>query len=142
MMAGIERDCQTRGPYAVRYPEKHPCIGAEFRRRRRRSAGSRSDHDYLLDQLVGRHLAMSLAGQTLLKAGTMTRQASTELLAQFLGPRTVAGLTFAAEAFLYIIAFRLIPLSIALPCTAVSYIGAILIGHFFVQRNNNPRSPM
>jgi hypothetical protein len=57
-----------------------------------------------LDQLVGRHLAMSLAGQTLLKADAMT-QASTELLAQFLGPRTVAGLTFAA-AFLYIIAFR------------------------------------
>jgi hypothetical protein len=48
---------------------------------------------------------MSLAGQTLLKADAMTRQASTELLAQFLGPRTVAGLTFAA-AFLYIIAFR------------------------------------
>jgi hypothetical protein len=41
MMAGIERAyprLQTRGPYAVRYPET-PCIGAKFRRRRRRSAG-------------------------------------------------------------------------------------------------------
>jgi small multidrug resistance pump len=67
----------------------------------------------------------------LLKAGAMTRQASTELLAQFLDPRTVAGLTlYVAAAFLYIIALRRIPLSVALPCTAASYIGAIFIGHF------------
>ena len=52
-------------------------------------------------------IAMSLAGQTLLKAGAMTRRASTELLAQFLDPRTVAGLTlYVAAAFLYIIALR------------------------------------
>jgi small multidrug resistance pump len=76
-------------------------------------------------------IAMSLAGQTLLKAGAMTRRASTELLAQFLDPRTVAGLTlYVAAAFLYIIALRRIPLSVALPCTAASYIGAIFIGHF------------
>ena len=30
----------------------------------------------------------------------------------------------------YIIALRRIPLSVALPCTAASYIGAIFIGHF------------
>ena len=76
-------------------------------------------------------ITMSLAGQTLLKAGAMTRQASTELLAQFLDPRTVAGLTlYVAAAFLYIIALRRIPLSVALPCTAASYIGAVFIGHF------------
>jgi small multidrug resistance pump len=76
-------------------------------------------------------IAMSLAGQTLLKAGAITRRASTEPLAQFLDPRTVAGLTlYVAAAFLYIIALRRIPLSVALPCTAVSYIGAIFIGHF------------
>jgi small multidrug resistance pump len=76
-------------------------------------------------------IAMSLAGQTLLKAGAMTRQASTELLAQFLDPRTVAGLAlYVAAAFLYIIALRRIPLSVALPCTAASYIGAIFVGHF------------
>jgi small multidrug resistance pump len=76
-------------------------------------------------------IAMSLAGQTLLKAGAVTRQASTELLAQFLDPGTVAGLTlYVAAAFLYIIALRRIPLSVALPCTAASYIGAIFIGHF------------
>jgi small multidrug resistance pump len=61
-------------------------------------------------------IAMSLAGQTLLKAGAMTRQASTELLAQFLDPRTVAGLTlYVAAAFLYIIALRRIPLSVRCP---------------------------
>jgi len=76
-------------------------------------------------------IAMSLAGQTLLKAGAMTRQASTELLAQFLDPRTVAGLTlYVFASFLYIIALRRIPLSVALPCTAASYVGAIFIGHF------------
>ena len=76
-------------------------------------------------------IAMSLVGQTLLKAGAMTRQASTELLAQFLDPRTVAGLTlYVGAAFLYIIALRRTPPSVALPRTGASYIGAIFIGHF------------
>jgi len=76
-------------------------------------------------------IARSLAAQTLLKAGAMTGQASTALLAQFLDPRTVAGLAlYVGAAFLYIIALRRIPLSVALPCTAASYIGAIFIGHF------------
>jgi len=76
-------------------------------------------------------IATSLGGQTLLKAGAMSRQASTGLLAQFLDPRTVAGLTLSvAASFLYIIALRRIPLSVALPCTAASYIGAIFVGHF------------
>jgi small multidrug resistance pump len=76
-------------------------------------------------------IAMSLAGQTLLKAGATTGQASAALLAQFLDPRTVAGLMLSfVAALLYIIALRRIPLSIALPCTAASYIGAVFIGHF------------
>jgi small multidrug resistance pump len=76
-------------------------------------------------------IAMSLAGQTLLKAGAASSQASTGLLAQFLDPRTVGGLTlYVFASFLYIIALRRIPLSVALPCTAASYIGAIFIGHF------------
>jgi small multidrug resistance pump len=76
-------------------------------------------------------IAMSLAAQTLLKAGATSRQASTNLLAQFLDPRTVVGLIlYIVAAFLYIIALRRIPLSVALPCTAASYIGAIFVGHF------------
>ena len=88
-----------------------------------------------LDENIRIHAAAAngdaLLVDHLLKAGAMTRQASTELLAQFLDPRTVAGLTlYVAAAFLYIIALRRIPLSVALPCTAASYIGAIFIGHF------------
>ncbi len=75
-------------------------------------------------------IAMSLAGQTLLKAGATSRPASAALLSQFLDPRTVAGLgLYMVAALLYIIALRRIPLSIALPCTAASYIGAVFIGH-------------
>ena len=76
-------------------------------------------------------IAISLAGQTLLKAGAASREASTAFLSQVLDPRTVAGLTlYIVSTFLYIVALRRIPLSIALPCTAASYIGAVLIGHF------------
>jgi len=75
-------------------------------------------------------IAMSLAGQTLLKAGATSLHASTGL-SQFLDPRTILGLAlYVGAAFLYIVALRRIPLSIALPCTAASYIGAIFIGYF------------
>ena len=63
-------------------------------------------------------IIMSLAGQTLLKAGAVAHQASTALMAQFLNPRTIGGLAlYVGAAFLYIIALRRIPLSVALPCT-------------------------
>jgi small multidrug resistance pump len=76
-------------------------------------------------------IATSLAGQTLLKAGATSREASTAFLSQVLDPRTVVGLTlYFVAALLYIVALRRIPLSIAPPCTATSYIGAVLIGHF------------
>jgi small multidrug resistance pump len=76
-------------------------------------------------------IAMSLAGQTLLKAGAINRQASTAFLAQFIDPRTAAGLTlYIGAALLYIVALRRIPLSVALPCTAASYIGAVFVGHY------------
>jgi multidrug transporter EmrE-like cation transporter len=76
-------------------------------------------------------IAMSLAGQTLLKAGAAPREASTEILAQFLDVRTIAGLgLYVFAAFLYVYALRRIPLSVALPCTAASYVGAIFIGHY------------
>ena len=37
---------------------------------------------------------------------------------------------YGGAALLYIIALRRIPMSVALPCTAVSYVAAALIGHF------------
>jgi small multidrug resistance pump len=74
-------------------------------------------------------ISMSLVGQTLLKAGATSRQASAALLSQFLDPRTVAGLgLYVVAALLYIVALRRIALSVALPCTAASYIGAVFVG--------------
>src|ERR1700719_1517240 len=69
----------------------------------------------------------SMAGQTLLKAGAGTP----DFMAQLLDPRTVSGLVlYGGAALLYIVALRRIPMSVALPCTAFSYVAAAIIGHF------------
>jgi small multidrug resistance pump len=72
-------------------------------------------------------IVTSMAGQTLLKAGA----GATDFLAQLLDPRTIFGLgLYGGAALLYIIALRRIPMSVALPCTAVSYVAAAFIGHY------------
>ena len=72
-------------------------------------------------------IVTSMAGQTLLKAGA----GAVDLLAQLLDWRTLVGLClYGGAALLYIIALRRIPMSRALPCTAVSYVAAALIGHY------------
>ena len=72
-------------------------------------------------------IATSMAGQTLLKAGS----AAPSFAAQLLDIRTAAGLSlYAGSALLYIVALRKIPMSVALPCTAVSYVAAALIGFY------------
>jgi multidrug transporter EmrE-like cation transporter len=72
-------------------------------------------------------IATSMAGQTLLKAGS----SDPEFLAQLLDWRTLAGLVlYGGASLLYIIALRRIAMSVALPCTAVSYVAAALIGHY------------
>jgi multidrug transporter EmrE-like cation transporter len=77
--------------------------------------------------VLGAAIATSMAGQTLLKAGA----GSADFTAQLLDPRTVIGLgLYGGAALLYIVALRRIPMSVALPCTAVSYIAAALIGHY------------
>jgi small multidrug resistance pump len=69
----------------------------------------------------------SMAGQTLLKAGA----SAPSFLVQLFDLKTVAGLgLYGGSALLYIVALRRIPMSVALPCTAVSYIVAALIGHY------------
>jgi multidrug transporter EmrE-like cation transporter len=75
----------------------------------------------------------SLVGQVLLKAGAdgMSGQG---LLVQLLRWQTVLGIGFyGAGALLYIIALRKIPMSVALPSTAASYIVIALIGWWFFQ---------
>jgi small multidrug resistance pump len=70
----------------------------------------------------------SLLGQVLLKTGAV---AEGGFLAQLFRPSTLLGLAaYAGAAFLYIIALRRIPVSIALPCTAASYVAVALLGHF------------
>lgn len=72
-------------------------------------------------------IAVSMSGQALLKAGA----GAPDIRAQMLDARTLAGLVlYGGAAVLYILALRRIPMSVALPCTAVSYVAAALIGHF------------
>lgn len=72
-------------------------------------------------------IATSMVGQTLLKAGA----GAPDFVSQLLDWRTLVGLVlYGGAAMLYIIALRRIPMSVALPCTAVSYVAATLIGYF------------
>jgi len=72
-------------------------------------------------------IAMSMAGQTMLKAGA---QADT-FMHQLFDWRTLLGLcVYGSASLFYIVALRKIPMSVALPCTAISYVAAALIGHF------------
>jgi small multidrug resistance pump len=72
-------------------------------------------------------ITISMVGQTLLKAGA----GAPDFVAQLFDPRTIVGLgLYGGSAMLYIVALRRIPMSVALPCTAFSYVAAALIGHF------------
>ena len=72
-------------------------------------------------------IATSMGGQTLLKAGA----GAPDFLAQLMDWRTILGLAlYGGAAMLYIVALRRIPMSVALPFTAISYIAAALIGHY------------
>ena len=76
---------------------------------------------------LGAAIAISLGGQTLLKAGA----GAPNFIAQIFDIRTLAGFVlYGGSAVLYIVALRRIPMSVALPCTAVSYVAAALIGHY------------
>jgi small multidrug resistance pump len=72
-------------------------------------------------------IVTSMGGQTLLK----TAAGAPDFISQLFDPRTLVGLClYGGAALLYIVALRRIPMSIALPCTAISYVAAALIGHF------------
>jgi small multidrug resistance pump len=72
-------------------------------------------------------IGTSVVGQTLLKAGASVPN----FMAQLLDPRTMIGFVlYGGAAVLYIVALRRIPMSVALPCTAASYVAAVLIGHY------------
>ncbi len=72
-------------------------------------------------------ICASMVGQTLLK----TAAGAPDFITQLFDPRTMVGLClYGGAALLYIIALRRIPMSVALPCTAISYVAAALIGHY------------
>ncbi len=73
-------------------------------------------------------ISVSLVGQVLLKAGAGGEGG---FLAQLFRPATVVGLVcYGGASLLYIVALRRIPMSVALPCTAASYVVIALVGHF------------
>ncbi len=77
--------------------------------------------------VLGVAITVSMAGQTLLKAGA----GRASFMEQLFDWHTMLGLVlYGGAAMLYIIALRRIPMSVALPATAVSYIAAALIGHY------------
>lgn len=73
-------------------------------------------------------ISVSLFGQVLLKAGAGGEGG---FLAQLFRPATMVGLVcYGGAALLYIVALRRIPMSVALPCTAASYVVIALVGHY------------
>jgi multidrug transporter EmrE-like cation transporter len=85
--------------------------------------------------VLGAAILTSVAGQTLLKAGA----GAVDFIAQLLDPRTLIGLClYGCAAMLYIVALRRIPMSVAMPFTAVSYVAATFIGHYAFGESLNP----
>jgi multidrug transporter EmrE-like cation transporter len=73
-------------------------------------------------------ICTSMTGQILLKAGTLGEG---NFLVQLFRWQTILGLgCYGGAALLYIIALRKIPMSVALPCTAASYVVIALVGYF------------
>ena len=73
-------------------------------------------------------ILLGIAGQLMLKSGAL---ASASLMAQFVNPLTVLGFAiYVAAAFLYIIALKGLPVSIAFPTVAASYAIVAILAHF------------
>ena len=68
-----------------------------------------------------------IAGQILLKQGAN----APDFLSQVLRPSTLCGLAlYGSAAFLYIIALRKLPVSVAFPSVSLSYAIVAVLGHF------------
>ena len=77
--------------------------------------------------VLGIGILAGIAGQMLLKAGAD----APDFVSQVLRPTTLAGLAlYGSAAFLYIIALRKIPVSVAFPSVSLSYAIVAVLGHF------------
>ena len=75
-------------------------------------------------------ISTSLVGQVLLKSGAASAVAAEGgFIHQLFRLPTMVGLVcYGGAALLYIVALRKIPMSVALPCTAASYVVIAIIG--------------
>ena len=77
--------------------------------------------------LLGVSIVLGIGGQLLLKTGASRGLAP---IAQFLSPWTIGGLAcYFLAALGYILALRSIPLSVAYPTVASSYIVVLVLSH-------------
>ena len=76
---------------------------------------------------LGIGILAGIGGQLLLKAGAD----APDFVSQVLRPSTLCGLAlYGASAFLYLIALRKIPVSVAFPSVSLSYAIVAVLGHF------------
>ncbi|MBI2735494.1 MAG: EamA family transporter [Rhodospirillales bacterium] len=76
---------------------------------------------------LGIGILAGIAGQMLLKAGAE----APDFVSQVLRPSTLAGLAlYGSAAFLYMIALRKLPVSVAFPSVSLSYAIVAVLGHF------------
>jgi len=75
-------------------------------------------------------ISTSLIGQVLLKSGAASSVAAEGSFFDqlFRWPTMIGLVCYGGAALLYIIALRRIPMSVALPCTAASYVVIALVG--------------
>ena len=76
---------------------------------------------------LGIGILAGIGGQMLLKA----RADAPDFVAQLLRPSSIAGLAlYGLAAFLYMVALRKIPVSVAFPSVSLSYAIVAVLGHF------------
>ena len=76
---------------------------------------------------LGIGILAGIGGQMLLKAGAD----APDFVSQVLRPTTLCGLVlYASAAFVYLVALRKIPVSVAFPSVSLSYAIVAVLGHF------------
>ena len=76
-------------------------------------------------------ILVGVGGQLLLKSGA---ERSSGFIAQFLDPFTILGLAvYALASVFYIVAIKRIPVSVAFPSVALSYVLVAVAAHFLWQ---------
>ena len=76
---------------------------------------------------LGIGILAGIGGQLLLKAGAD----APDFVSQVLRPSTLCGLAlYGSAAFLYMVAIRKIPVSVAFPSVSLSYAIVAVLGHF------------